>query len=224
MASAIGGIIGGVGQIAGSLAGRGARKREAKAALAEQQGAKLAFDNFQLTNEFAGAENVMEDATINQQASNFQAQQTDAALAQGLDAIVAGGGGGGGAQAIAAAALQSKQGISADIAGQEAANMRARLQNQATLDFQERTGADDLQLRNFDKTQMQLNTANARKMASDAAQAEGTKMLTSGIGSLAGGVAGGFGAKQASSSTSGSLGTGDFKVDSFEQFMKKQQP
>ncbi len=107
------------------------RKREAASALAEQQQAKDAFDSFEMRNEFAGAENVMEDATINQQASNFQAQQTDAALAQGLDAIVAGGGGGGGAQAIAAAALQSKQGISANIAGQESANMQARLQNQA---------------------------------------------------------------------------------------------
>ena len=190
MASAIGGIIGGVGQIAGSLAGRGARKREAASALAEQQQAKQAFDNFEMKNEFAGAENVMEDATVNQQASNFQAQETDAALSQGLDAIVAGGGGGGGAQAIAAAALKSKQGISADLAGQESSNMKARLSNQAQLDFQERTGADDMQLRNFDKTQMQFNTANARKIASDAAQAEGTKMLTSGIGSLAGGVAG----------------------------------
>lgn len=193
MASAIGGIVGGVGQIAGSLAGRGARKREASAALAEQAQAKEAFDSFEMRNEFAGAENVMEDATINQQASNFQAQETDAALSQGLDAIVAGGGGGGGAQAIAAAALQSKQGISANIAGQESANMSARLQNQATLDFQERTGADDMQLRNFDKSQMQFNTANARKIASDAAQAEGTKMLTSGIGSLAGGIAGAAG-------------------------------
>ena len=193
MASAIGGIVGGVGQIAGSLAGRGARKREASAALAEQAQAKEAFDSFEMRNEFAGAENVMEDATINQQASNFQAQETDAALSQGLDAIVAGGGGGGGAQAIAAAALKSKQGISADIAGQESSNMKARLQNQATLDFQERTGADDMQLRNFDKSQMQFNTANARKIASDAAQAEGTKMLTSGIGSLAGGIAGAAG-------------------------------
>jgi|TARA_B110000908_G_C10233635_1_gene441983 hypothetical protein len=222
MASAIGGIVGGVGQIAGSLAGRNARKREAASALAEQQQAKDAFDSFEMRNEFAGAENVMEDATINQQASNFQAQQTDAALAQGLDAIVAGGGGGGGAQAIAAAALQSKQGISANIAGQESANMQARLQNQAKLDFQERQGADDMQLRNFDQTQMQLNTANARKIASDAAQAEGTKMLTSGIGSLAGGVAGAFGgAFGGAKDTGGKIGTGDFKVDSYETFMKK---
>ena len=219
MASAIGGIVGGVGQIAGSLAGRGARKREAASALAEQQQAKERFDSFEMRNEFAGAENVMEDATINQQASNFQAQETDAALSQGLDAIVAGGGGGGGAQAIAAAALKSKQGISADIAGQESDNMKARLENQATLDFQERTGADDMQLRNFDKSQMQFNTANARKIASDAAQAEGTKMLTSGIGSLAGGVAGAFGAP--SGGGGGGGGLADFSVPSYEDFMKK---
>ena len=107
------------------------------------------------------------------------------------DSAECSGGGGGGAQAIAAAALKSKQGISADIAGQESANMKARLENQVNLDFQERTGADDLQLRNFGKTQMKLNTANARKIASDEAQAEGTKMLTSGIGSIASGIGGG---------------------------------
>jgi hypothetical protein len=98
--------------------------------------------------------------------------------------------------------------------------MQARLQNQAKLDFQERQGADDMQLRNFDKTQMQFNTANARKIASDAAQAEGTKMLTSGIGSLAGGVAGAFGAPSGGGG-GGKIGTGDFKVDSYETFMNK---
>ena len=111
----MGAIIGGAAQVAGSLIGGGKRRREEKAAQAQQQGDIDAVRNFQFTNAFKGLENTAEDLTVNQQASNFQAQQTDQALAGGLDAIVASGGGGG-AQAIANAALASKQGISADLA------------------------------------------------------------------------------------------------------------
>ena len=103
-----------------SLFGGKKRRRAEQQAQAAQTAAKERVQNFQFKNPYANLENTAEDLTVNQQATNVQAQQTDQALAQGLDAITAGGGGGGDAQAIANAALQSKQNISADLAGQEA--------------------------------------------------------------------------------------------------------
>lgn len=188
MALPLMGIIGGAAQIAGSLFGRGARQREAKAAAAEFAAQKQAFQDFSFENKFAGLENVMEDLTINQQASQFQAQQTDAALAQALQASVASGGAAGGAQAIAQAALQSKQGISADIAKQEARNQMLRAQQESQLQFREAQGADDLQLRNYTRTQQLLNMATARKTAADNAKRQATQALVGGIGGIVGGI------------------------------------
>lgn len=185
----MGSIIGGATQIVGSMIGSGARKREQRAARADYQQQLDAFKNTQLTNQFAGMENFAEDLTVNQQASQFQAQQTDAALAQGLDAIVAGGGGGGGAQAIAQAALQSKQNISADLARQEQANQAARAQEAARLQTLERRGADDLQLRQYSQQQQIMGIAKGRLDAANAARQNATAALMGGIGQMAGGIA-----------------------------------
>ena len=190
----MGQIIGGATQVVGSLIGGGARRREQKAANQEFQTDKDAFRNFQIQNEFAGMQNTFEDLTVNQQASQFQAQQTDAALAQGLDAIVAGGGGGGSAQAIAQAALQSKQGISANIAQQESKNQMLAAQGASQLQMTQAQARDDMQLRQYDQSQQLLNMSSERKNAADAARAQATSALVGGIGNIVGGVAtGGLG-------------------------------
>lgn len=199
MALPIMGIIGGATQIAGSLIGGGRRRREARAAAAEFEAQQQAFKDFQFENQYAGLENVFEDATVNQQAAQFQAQQTDAALAQSLQAATVSGGAPGGAQAIAQAALQSKAGISADIARQEQANQARRMQQEARLQQMEAQGADVMQQRQYGRQQQLLNLAAARRNAADQARAQATASLVGGIGSLAGGVgtaavdAGGFG-------------------------------
>jgi len=200
----MGDIIGGTAQIVGSMIGGGARRREQKAAIAEQQRQKEEFKNFQFKNTYAGLENVAEDLTINQDATQFKAQQTDAALAQGLDAIVAGGGGGGGAQAIAQAALQSKQGISADIARQEQANQATRVQQAATLQELEATGDMDIQSQEYSRSQELLNMSNARRYAADKARADATQQLVGGVGQLGKGLVG--------AATGGAIGgkTGEF--------------
>ncbi len=184
----MGSIIGGAAQVAGSLVGGGARRREQRAARAEFQQQRDALANTQFTNQFAGLENVAEDLTVNQQASQFQAQQTDAALAQGLDAIVASGGGGGGAQAIAQAALQSKQNISADLARQEQKNQAIRTQEASRLQTLEARGADDLQLRQYSQRQQLTGMAKGRLDAANLAREQATQGLIGGIGQIAGGL------------------------------------
>jgi hypothetical protein len=185
--------ISGGAKIIGSLIGGGKRRREAKRAQAELNARKAAFENFQFTNAYKGLENVAEDLTINQDASIFQAQQTDAALAQSMQAAVVSGGAAGGAQAIAQAALQSKRGISADIARQEQANQMASVNQAAKLQQLEAQGEEDIQSQRYLQQGELLNMAAGRKAAADAARARSTQMLVGGIGEIAGGVASGLG-------------------------------
>ena len=197
----MGKVIGGAAQIAGSLIGGRQRRADEKNARQafEQSDSDLA--NFQFQNYNKDLENVYEDATINQQATNVQSQQTDAGLAQGLDAIVAGGGGGGSAQAIANAALQSKQGISSDIAVQEQQNQGKRLDAQSTLDQAVVDKEDENQVRRFGQTQQQFGLNKSKFETAAAARQQATNQLVGGIGSVAGGVA-----SAATGGTSGLLG------------------
>lgn len=185
--------ISGGSKIIGSLIGGGKRRKEAKEAAAELAARKAAFENFQFTNAYKGLENVAEDLTINQDASQFQAQQTDAALAQSMQAAIASGGAAGGAQAIAQAALMSKRGISADIARQEQANEMARVKQAGQLQQLEAQGEEDIQSQQFLQQGELLNMAAGRKAAADAARARSTQMLVGGFGEIAGGVASGVG-------------------------------
>ncbi len=187
----MGAIIGGAAQVAGSLIGSSARKREHKAAKAQQQNDLSAVRNFQFTNPYANQENTAEDLTVNQQASNFQAQQSDAGLAQALDASVQGGGGGGSAIAFANAALGAKQGLSADLAGQEQTNQRLRAQQAAQNQQLEAQGEEDLQSQRYTQADDNLNVSNQRFQAAEEQKQQATNQLVGGIGSIAGGIAGG---------------------------------
>ena len=187
----MGAIVGGAASVVGSVIGSGKRKREERAAQAQQQGDLDAVRNFEFSNPWKNLENTAEDLTVNQQASNFQAQQTDQALAGGLDAIVASGGGGGGAQAIANAALASKQGISADLAGQEQQNQALRAQQASQNQQLSAQGEEDLQTQQYEQADSNLALSNSRLQNAQAARAQATQQLVGGIGSIAGGIAGG---------------------------------
>lgn len=195
----IGGALPGLIQAGGSLFGAKKRKREQQAAQAQFDADQAAVRNFEFKNPYANLENTAEDLTVNQQATNVQAQQTDAALSQGLDAIVAGGGGAGGAQAIANAALGAKQNIAADIAGQESANQAAAAQQAAQNQQLEAQGAQTQQNQQFGQLQGNLDQSGQRLSAANAAQQQAKQALVSGLGSAVGGglAAGGAGAKGA---------------------------
>jgi len=66
-------------------------------------------------NPYAGMTNQMANLGVATKAAEFQAEETDIALANTLDAMQASGAGAGGATALAQAALQSKRGISASL-------------------------------------------------------------------------------------------------------------
>lgn len=187
-AAAVGGLISGGSKIIGSMIGGGKRRREQRAAQAEFNRQKAEFQNFQFKNTYAGLENVFEDATVNQQANQFQAAETDRALANSTQAAIASGGAAGGAQAIAQAALQSKQGIAASIAEQESLNQGRMLTQEAKLQADEAAGADVQQTRYYQKNQQLLNMSGDRLGAANKARQDATNMLVSGFGDVGGAV------------------------------------
>lgn len=71
----------------------------------------------------AQVSNPYANLTVATQAAEMQAEQTDMALANSLDAMMSSGASAGGATALARAAMQSKKGISASIEAQESANV-----------------------------------------------------------------------------------------------------
>ncbi len=85
--------------------------------------------------------NEAEKIGVATKAAEFQAEQADLALANTLDTIMATGSGGAGATALAQAALQSKQGIQADIQRQELTNAQNVAATQMKINEQKAQGA-----------------------------------------------------------------------------------
>jgi len=71
----------------------------------------------------AEVNNPYANLSVATQAAEMQAEQTDMALANSLDAMMSSGASAGGATALARAAMQSKKGIAASIETQESANI-----------------------------------------------------------------------------------------------------
>ena len=191
MGSAIGAVAGGVG----SLFGGGARRREERNAQGQFGAAEAAYGDFQFRNNYLGLENTAEDLTVNQQAAQFQAQQNQQGLAQGLDAYIqTGGGSGGGVTAFANAALTANQGLSADIARQEQQNRQARVAQAQRNQILERQGAERQQAQQFGRIENQYSIASDRLAAAKQARAQATQDLIGGIAGagtiLAGGLIG----------------------------------
>lgn len=136
--SAVGGMFIGVMEFAAaekarSQANRRRRNAEAKILQLEQ-------NRQEIVNPYAEAmrtlSNPFANLQVSTQAAEMRGEQTDLALASSLDTLRATGASAGGATALARAAERSKQGISADIAKQEAQNIQLRAQGQAQLEKQ----------------------------------------------------------------------------------------
>ncbi len=119
-------------------------------------------------------------------ASEFQAEQADISLANTLDTIRATGGGAGGATALAQAALTSKQGISADLQRQEAANQKLYAQGEDTR-FSRQESRDLMKL---DRTQAMLDQERQTEMAMRQAKYQAFGNIAGSATTLAGGFEG----------------------------------
>lgn len=140
-ANIIGGIIG-MGSADRAAAAAAAEKRRLEAQLNSLENSRQAIINpYETTKDVSGLaknlsgmiSNPYANLGVATQASKFEAEETDIALANTLDTLKETGAGAGGATALAQAALKSKQGISANIEQQEAANEKLKAQGEADM-------------------------------------------------------------------------------------------
>jgi hypothetical protein len=163
------------------------------------------FEN--ITNQFAGMENTMEDLTVNQQQADFQAQQfqqSQANIMSGLRGAAGGSGIAALAQTLARQGQLASQQSAVSIGQQEAANQKAAMQQEANLQMKERSGAQQVQqqiaqgqqfaqqqemqkqqtLMNLAGDQMQF--AQQQQANADARKSEALSGMIGGVGDLAG--------------------------------------
>lgn len=189
--------VGGLANIAGSLIGGRARRREQQAAQAELNQRMQAYENMQFTNPYANMQNTMEDLTVNQQQAQFLAQQQQQGLANTMGAMQGAAGGAGIAalaQAMANQQSQNLQQASASIGQQEAANQMATAQQAAQLQMMEAQGQVRMEDLERGKTETLLGMAQQRLGAANEARAAATQQLIGGIGSVAGAGLAAYGA------------------------------
>jgi hypothetical protein len=135
------------GAIAGGAAGKAARRARSEKQRAEAELRSIKNSRQQITNPYASTEdlsslatdlssqlsNPFENLGVATKAAEIQIEQADISLANTLDTIRATGASAGGATALAQAALQSKQGVAANIEQQEAQNQKLKAQGEQNL-------------------------------------------------------------------------------------------
>lgn len=182
------GAIGAVGQIAGSLIGGRARRREQAAAQAELQNRMNAYENMEFTNPYAGMQNTAEDLTVNTQQANFMAQQQQQGLANTMGAMQGAAGGSGIAALAQAMANQQNtnlQQASASIGQQEARNQMLTAQQAGNIQTLEAQGRAAIQDKEQARTETLLGMSQQRVAAANEARNAATQQLMGGIGDLA---------------------------------------
>jgi hypothetical protein len=188
--------IGGVANIAGSLIGGRARRREQKAAQAQLKERMSAYENMQFTNPYENIQNTMEDLTVNTQQADFLAQQQQQGMANTMGALQGAAGGSGIAalaQAMSNQQAQNLQQASASIGQQEASNQMAAAQQGAQIQQLQAQGEAAIQDKEQARTETLLGMSQQRLGAANEARAAATQQLIGGIGSVAGAAAGGIG-------------------------------
>ena len=155
--------------------------------------------------------NAYNNLSVATQAAEIQMEQSDIALANTLDTLMATGSGAGGATALAQAAKQSKKDIAASIESQEVANEKQRAMGEADLEqrkISEQQRIEGIQMSEaakvqqaeaqgkqfvfsateqrqdakIDRTASQLDNAQAQLAQ---ARADGTAAITGAIGGIA---------------------------------------
>ena len=208
-------VVSGVSGLFGAVsAGKQRRQARLQAKAAEQKLSALEANRQEIINPYEGITDLSSMVTnpfanlqVATKASEMQAQEADISLASTLDTLRAGGVGAGGATALAQAALQSKQGIAANIEQQEVQNAQLRAQGEQSMQqlrMQEAMrlqqaqvsgkqfvfgATEDRQLQQLNRAQAQLE--NAQMQQAQAASAQG-QALGSAFGAAAGGVFGGL--------------------------------
>ena len=181
--------VGGLANIAGSLVGGRARRREQRAAQNQLKERMSAYENMQFTNPYANMQNTMEDLTVNTQQADFMAQQQQQGLANTMGALQGAAGGSGIAalaQVMSNQQSQNLQQASASIGQQEARNQMAAAQQGANIQQLQAQGEADIQNKEQSRTETLLGMSQQRLAAANQARQQATQQLVGGIGSVVG--------------------------------------
>ena len=181
---AIGKIVGGITNIVGASIGGRARRREERAAQNEFDQMKARYAQLDTSNPYENMSNPYEDLTVNTQAADFAAQQSQQGAANVMSSLSAAAGGSGIAalaQSLANSQNQQAQAASASIAQQESRNQAMAAQGE--MQRQQMVAGGEMQSRQMEaaKTSNMLSMAGERLGAAKAARAEAKQALMSGI-------------------------------------------
>ena len=141
-AIAVTGAVAGIAATTANAINSGVQSKKAKDQKDIQEGVIKSLEDSrqQVINPFADMSNAYANMGVATQASEFQAEEADIALANTLDTLRATGASAGGATALAQAALQSKRGIAANIQQQEMNNAKLEAQGAMTVQQQRAAG------------------------------------------------------------------------------------
>jgi hypothetical protein len=201
---AIGAAVGGITKMVGAQVAKNAAKEEMDKQDKKANDAKLALEELEknrqeVINPYENMANEFENLGVATQASKFQAEEADIALANTLDTIMQTGGGAGGATALARAALESKRGISADIQKQEKANNDARAEGANQVQQLKAQGEaykfesqEQRDVNKMDRLQSQQDNAEIMSAQANQAKMAANQQMISAVGGMAQDIGGGL--------------------------------
>jgi len=193
----VGAAVGGITKMVGAQVAKNEAKEEMEKQNKKANDAKLALEELEknrqeVINPYENMANEFENLGVATQASKFQAEEADIALANTLDTIMQTGGGAGGATALARAALESKRGISADIQKQEKANNDARAEGANQVQQLKAQGEaykfeaqEQRDVNKMDRLAQQQDNAEAMEAQANNARIQANQQMISAVGSTA---------------------------------------
>ena len=203
-AIAVGAAVGGITKMVGAQVAKNEAKKEMEKQDQKANDAKLALEELEknrqeVINPYENMANEFENLGVATQASKFQAEEADIALANTLDTIMQTGGGAGGATALARAALESKRGISADIQKQEKANNDARAEGANQVQQLKAQGEaykfesqEQRDVNKMDRLAQQQDNAEMMSAQANNARMQANQQMISAVGSTAQSLTGGI--------------------------------
>jgi len=200
----VGAAIGGITKMVGAQVQKNEAKKEMEKQNQKANDAKTALEELEknrqeVINPYENMANEFENLGVATQASKFQAEEADIALANTLDTIMQTGGGAGGATALARAALESKRGISADIQKQEKANNDARAEGANQVQQLKAQGEaykfesqEQRDVNKMDRLAQQQDNAEMMAAQANNARMAANQQMISAVGSTAQSLTGGI--------------------------------
>jgi len=201
-------VAAGATQVVMANQGRKARIAEQKAAAAEMEKNKKAYEQIDTSNTYANLENKFEDLTVNQQQAQFEAQQNQQQQANLMNQMNAAAGGSGIAalaQAMANQGQLASQKAAASIGMQEAQNQKLAAQEASRIQQLEAAGEQTAQQREADKQATLLGMSQQRKGAADQAREVAKQQAMAGVGTIGSAVGSGLDAGMANIDSGGSF-------------------